>query len=679
MRLLRLTSAILGLLVLSLGTSTCNLIAGLNEYDFEDGGVPDGAIPCTLPSECDDDNACTEDRCEGSACVFSATSNGPAPTQLPGDCRVIQCQGGMPSEEPDDGDLPEDDNACTADTCSAGTPHNTPRPDGEACSLNGSAGHCEGGACTVDCGPGLPPCDDGEPCTEDSCDVPKGTCSFAPLEDGTKNPGAADTKGDCKGHVCVGGHDLLVDDDSDLPITPTDCDQELCASGQPSNPPLPADAPCFTSEGAVCDGQGACVACNVDEKCMGPSDDCQHPACVDHHCVTAFIAANTPLSPALQVPGDCKTKVCDGSGGVLTVNDGNDTQNDGNPCTDEVCVDGTPKHPPSVAGTMCGMGMVCSGAGSCVGCVDDSTCIAPATCGGCGVANTCCCKPKTCAELGKSCGLLPDGCGGMVQCNDGLKSGTETDVDCGGSTCGTKCAQGKTCAANGDCATGFCADGVCCDGACGGACQSCNQANKVGQCSPLGAGPDNNPPNACSGTNICVNGTCKKLQGQPCAAGAECTTNQCTDGVCCNASCSGICRSCNVAGSVGTCSSVPAGQQDPVATIPCIGTNACDGAQSCKKGNGQACGGGNECASSFCADGVCCNALCSGVCQGCNVAGSSGTCTNLPLYTNDNAPVCGGISSTCDGMGACLKVNGQPCMQGAECASHTCTGGLCAP
>src|SRR5438477_13092293 len=39
-------------------------------------------------------------------------------------------------------------------------------------------------------------------------------------------------------------------------------------------------------------------------------------------------------------------------------------------------------HPPAVAGAMCGMGLVCNGAGACVGCVDDSTCVAPATCGG---------------------------------------------------------------------------------------------------------------------------------------------------------------------------------------------------------------------------------------------------------------------------------------------------------
>src|SRR5205814_5704527 len=45
-------------------------------------------------------------------------------------------------------------------------------------------------------------------------------------------------------------------------------------------------------------------------------------------------------------------------------------------------------------------------------------------------------------------------------CVDGVKNGTETDVDCGGASC-PKCANGKVCSANADCSSATCSGGVC--------------------------------------------------------------------------------------------------------------------------------------------------------------------------------------------------------------------------
>jgi len=45
-------------------------------------------------------------------------------------------------------------------------------------------------------------------------------------------------------------------------------------------------------------------------------------------------------------------------------------------------------------------------------------------------------------------------------CGDGLRNGSETDVDCGGA-CGTKCAARKSCELHQDCASGICAGFVC--------------------------------------------------------------------------------------------------------------------------------------------------------------------------------------------------------------------------
>jgi hypothetical protein len=45
-------------------------------------------------------------------------------------------------------------------------------------------------------------------------------------------------------------------------------------------------------------------------------------------------------------------------------------------------------------------------------------------------------------------------------CTDGLRNGNETDVDCGGGTCGG-CAAGKDCQAGSDCLSGVCSAGRC--------------------------------------------------------------------------------------------------------------------------------------------------------------------------------------------------------------------------
>jgi hypothetical protein len=60
--------------------------------------------------------------------------------------------------------------------------------------------------------------------------------------------------------------------------------------------------------------------------------------------------------------------------------------------------------------------------------------------------------------------LLGGGCiivdnGPSNNCNDGVRNGSETDIDCGGS-CG-KCASGLACVGGADCSTGVCQAGLC--------------------------------------------------------------------------------------------------------------------------------------------------------------------------------------------------------------------------
>jgi hypothetical protein len=68
---------------------------------------------------------------------------------------------------------------------------------------------------------------------------------------------------------------------------------------------------------------------------------------------------------------------------------------------------------------------------------------------------------------GSDGGGARDGGGGDAAptCTDGVKNGTETDIDCGGS-CTTKCDAGRGCDKPEDCSTGVCTMGKCAAAAC---------------------------------------------------------------------------------------------------------------------------------------------------------------------------------------------------------------------
>ena len=65
------------------------------------------------------------------------------------------------------------------------------------------------------------------------------------------------------------------------------------------------------------------------------------------------------------------------------------------------------------------------------------------------------CTPKTCAELGRTCGTAPDdGCGNPLDCGPESVCGDETSTNC----CGGKCckANGVLCGSNSECCNGDC-------------------------------------------------------------------------------------------------------------------------------------------------------------------------------------------------------------------------------
>ena len=456
----------LGALVLTagamLGGAACSLVAGLDKLSFTDAGT-DAAV---CGEACDDANACTRDDCliEG-ACHGTPIPDGPLLTDPSGDCQITTCAAGVAKVTVDDTDLPADDgSSCTDERCTDGTPGHPARPDGGACSASGGlAGVCDGGACSVKCAVDTD-CDDQNPCTTEVCDPVKLVCATTRL-DGVDTPGAISMPGNCHTHVCVDGVDTDAVDDDDHPSSLNDCIDPTCSNGTLSMTQVALGEACTFGGGKVCDGAGACVACNVAADCTPTKDECTVAACnANKTCGTAFAPHGTQLQNAPQVMGNCNTLYCDGAGGTYSSVNTADLPDDKNDCTVDTCVGGTPTYTPGPAGVDCGAGLKCNSTG-----------------------------------------------------------------------------------------------------------------------------------------------LCKKTTAQACAAGSECLSANCYDGVCCTTTCSTACKACNVTGSVGTCANIPAGKQDNAPAGTCAGVNACDGAGACKLGAGQACTSNAQCSSNVCtvATGTC--------------------------------------------------------------------------
>ncbi len=238
----------------------------------------------------------------------------------------------------------DDGNPCTDDTCVSLSCVNTPNDsndpdDGFFC--NGTD-TCVGGIPI----PGTPPsCDDGNPCTTDLCDEINDVCvnlnNVLPCDDGD-NCTENDT---CAGGVCSGSPivpcepcTLPSECDDGNACTVDDCVQSACEH---------VDA---TPPGMCCDPITG-VTTPIDDNNVCTTDVCNPDGTVTH----------TDTTP----PGQC----CNPLTGDLTPID------DGNPCTDDVCLaSGTVQHSnntdPCDDGDICTENDTCF-FGNCVGVILD--------------------------------------------------------------------------------------------------------------------------------------------------------------------------------------------------------------------------------------------------------------------------------------------------------------------
>ena len=270
------------------GTETCVTGTGCQggtPLVCEDGDVCNGVKSCDpgigcfmaqLPLNCDDANVCTDDTCDPATgcgntnntlqCAYQYCEDG---TYYP----TLYCDAGAcPAPTPVDCD---DGNICTDDTCDPDTgcvnTNNTePCNDADPCTRDDacSSGHCAGTHYACD-SPGQCETSTGATCNGDgTCTYPTAPMDAMPCEDGNLC-----TEGEtCAGGTCIGGSPVSCDDGN--PCTDDSCDSSVgclhpvhvggCPSGFP-----PCEGTCIGTECIY-----AIESCNAkDDDCDGFTDE----------------------------------------------------------------------------------------------------------------------------------------------------------------------------------------------------------------------------------------------------------------------------------------------------------------------------------------------------------------------------------------------------------------------
>ena len=439
-----------------------------------DEGSCDDADPCTVadhcvagectgsPVSCDDSNPCTDDSCDGTGgCHFENNSGGcddddPCTVgdlcsdgQCSGTNVPCDCQNDADCEALEDGDLCNGTLYCNLDqwpyecevlvesvvTC----PEPDPGPDAIclAAACDPSTGNCslvpdhngfpcdDGDACTLGdlcnqgtCSPGADRiCNDGNPCTDDSCEPATG-CVFAPNAADCNDDDVCTTEDTCSNGECSGGLALICDDTN------------ICNGTESCDP------------GKGCQA-GSPLACNDNNVCTG-NESC-HPA---NGC-----QAGEPLVCADSNP--CTDDSCDPVAGCQFAANEADCD-DGNECTlSDGCSDG-----------------ICK-AGSALFCNDDNICTSD-TCDpvqGClFVMNQAPCDDSDLCTTGDHCHLGTCIGAGTLTCADGngcTDDSCQPELGCVFVDNTAPCDDGNECTGDDTCTDGAClgqAEVLCDDG-----------------------------------------------------------------------------------------------------------------------------------------------------------------------------------------------------------------------
>ena len=304
--------------------------------------------------ECGDGNPCTEDTCVAGGCAHVATDGACDDGNA---CTVgDQCQAGKCTHT---GLAPcDDDNVCTTDSCDPATGclfllNQGPCDDGDVCSLGD---HCHIGECESS---GTLNCDDGNPCTNNSCN-PEVGCVFPPAAGACDDGSLCTTEDTCKNGLCVGTGFLWCDDED--ACTDDSCDSDVGCQHVHNQEPCNDGNPCTTvdqCQAGVCTGSGA-LECDDSKVCTDDSCDpatgCTYVAnvavCDDaDKCTTVDqCAGGTCVGSVPKVCDDsnlCTFETCDPKLGCVYTNnnlpcDDVDVCTDGDQCSGGMCLPGGP-------------------------------------------------------------------------------------------------------------------------------------------------------------------------------------------------------------------------------------------------------------------------------------------------------------------------------------------------
>jgi hypothetical protein len=238
--------------------------------------------------QCDDGNPCTDDACdEATGCVHTANSalcdDGNACT-LSDQCQGGKCVAGNALEC-------NDENVCTNDACSpdSGCVHllnNAPCDDNDVCT---TGDFCHLGECTSK---GGLECNDGNLCTDDSCQ-PQAGCVYSPNSADCEDGNACTLDDQCQGGWCLGKGTPNCNDEN--PCTADSCAADLGCTHE------------FTSDS--CDDGDACTTgetCNNGGCSGGVATNCNdNNQCTDDSCLSPTGCAHLPNSNNCEDGNQC--------------------------------------------------------------------------------------------------------------------------------------------------------------------------------------------------------------------------------------------------------------------------------------------------------------------------------------------------------------------------------------
>lgn len=488
---------------------------------------------------CHDGNPCTIDSCTGNGeCNHAPIDGGAGSCEDGSACTVGDyCDQGECVSGP--GPICEDDgNPCTIEDCVLGlgctsieVEDGESCEDGDACTTNDV---CRGGKCRA--GPPAD-CNDNNPCTNDGCDLELG-CYNAPRVGACDDGSACTSASYCLDAVCTGTQFVDCDDGNPCTIDTCDpvvgCKHDIISTGQSCDD----GDPCTIGE--TCQF-GACVSSTLQE--CDDGNECTASTCVPHQgCV------HVPTEGSCEDGNRCtENDLC--LNGTCIAGNSVDCD-DENVCTRDGCSPSTGcTHVPTSGscddGDIC-TGLGTCGGGECqkgepISCDDGNPC----TSGQCDSVQGCvqlqvggsCDDNDPCTGIG-TCQFGMCLKGAEIECDDGDEC--TADYCKAGVGCATlprsnvPCEDGDPCTVNDVCMDGTCRSGdeldcddgnVCTADSCGDG--GCSYKPVAGGC---------NDDNQCTIGDTCQDGVCQPGPPKDCSDGDSCTSDVCvaSTGACVN-------------------------------------------------------------------------------------------------------------------------------------------------